>query len=197
MIGVHTREDGAARHWLVALPRRVWPEYEWLLLPFALPGFGDSYWGGMGCLCVQRGEHQSLWGKGGKKKGEGEREQELVRKRRREGASGSRTGLPLKHCSLSFCFSEETVFLFSPCPSLLLVPSLAAWPWPRWTPWSPCPPREEDRNAVAEEEGERREEKRGHRTLCLTDERVWKLINRRQHRRGQEENNKELKRANY
>lgn len=58
MIAVCTREDGAARHWLVVHSHRVWPECEWLLLPFALPGFGDSFWGGMGCvrLCVWRRE---------------------------------------------------------------------------------------------------------------------------------------------
>lgn len=63
---------------------------------------------------------------GRKEKGEGEREQWLVRKR--EGAPGSKTGLPLKHCSLSFASLRELTFS-SPCLSLLPAPSsLAAWP---------------------------------------------------------------------
>lgn len=170
---------------------RVWPECEWLLLPFALPGFGDSFWGGMGCvrLCVWRREHWSLWEKAGKKKGKGgqedrekEREQELV-KRGREGASGSEAGLPLKHCSLSFASLRKLSFS-SRCLSLLLAASsLAAWPWPWWTPWSPCPPREEERKRCSG--GGRREE--GTTAHFASLMRVWKLINHHQHRGGRAE----------
>lgn len=169
------------------LPRRVWPEYEWLLLHFALPGCGDSYWGGMGCmrLCMRRGEHQSLWEKGGKKKGGGNRE------RKRTGACEEKEGGSFRQRSRTtaltlqsfFCFSEETVFS-SPCLSVLLAPSsFAAWPWPQWTPWSPCPPREEERNAEAEEW----ETRRGDTAHFASLMRVWKLINCCQNRGGSAE----------
>lgn len=74
------------------------------------------------------GTAPALVREGRKEKGEGEREQWLVRKRKREGAPGSKTGLPLKHCSLSFASLRELTFS-SPCLSLLPAPSsLAAWP---------------------------------------------------------------------
>lgn len=152
--------------------------------------FGDSFWGGMGCvrLCVWRREHWSLWEKAGKKKGKGgqedrerEREQELV-KRGREGASGSEAGLPLKHCSLSFASLRKLSFS-SRCLSLLLAAStFAAWPWPWWTPWSPCPPREEERKRCSG--GGRREE--GTTAHFASLMRVWKLINHHQHRGGEQ-----------
>ena len=183
------REDGAARHWLGELPRRVWPEYEWLPLPFALPGFGDSCCGGLGCSrrCVWMKEHRSLWEREERKGG---REEES-RACEEEGGSFRQPHWTTAYTLQSFYSSLRKLSVSSPCSTLLLaLSSVAAWPWPWRTPWSPCRPREDDRNAVAEE-GERREEGTPHTLPHWSLMRLWKLINRRQHRRGRAERGSE------
>lgn len=83
MIAVCTREDGAARHWLVVHSHRVWPECEWLLLPFALPGFWGQFLrrdGVCETVCVEERalepvrEGRKEKGKGGGRRTEREKE---------------------------------------------------------------------------------------------------------------------------
>lgn len=200
MTGVCTREDGAGRYWLAVPLVGCGQNMNDCSCISRCQVFGTvtkEGWGVWDCACG--GENIRACERREERKGEGvterEREQELM-KRKREGASGNEAGLPLQHCSLSFASLRKLSFS-SPCLSLLLIPScLAAWPWPQWTPWSPCPPREEDRNSVAEE----RETRRGDTEHFASLMRIWKLINRRQQRRTQseeqDENKRELKRAN-
>lgn len=139
----HVHEEGGvwAEHWLDVFSCRVWPEYEWQPLPFALPGWRDSCRGGMGCLrlcmCVcERGrEHQSLWEERGKEKGRGERKGERERKRDsrrmwREGAREKRRELQAARLNqrsltaVSFLLQLSSPHFFSCCLAMTLMDTL-------------------------------------------------------------------------
>lgn len=105
-----------------------------------------------------------------KKKGEGRGTGSLWEREGGEGAPGSRTGIPLKHCSLSLASLRE-LSSSSTCsflsPLLLRLFSYLPGHDRRWTPRSPCPPGGDDRHTVVEG-GRRRRGNTAH--FALTDE---------------------------
>lgn len=85
--------------------------------------------------------------------GEGRDTRSLWQREGGEGAPGSRTGIPLKHCSLSLAslreLSSSSTCLFL-SPLLLRLFSYLLGHDRRRTPRSPCPPGEDDRHTVVE-----------------------------------------------
>lgn len=106
----------------------------------------EEGWGVWDCVCVCVREAESIRAceRREEKKRGGERERERERERETaeecEGKELGRKGGSFRQQGWTSARSLQSLFCFN---SLLLTSSPAAWPWPWWTHWSPCLPKEE------------------------------------------------------